>query len=242
MKSLIVYGYAVLLVLNSIPNLVRAKRKEKTNDKHKYEEIFETPKMVSQKVLAKTGSSVTVVGNEKLPEGPVLFVANHQGLFDILVLLGYVGKPIGFIAKAEIKKIPIISNWMEMLHCVFINRANRREAIQVIRQGTSHLQNGHSMVIFPEGTRSRNNHVGEFKAGSLQLGMKAKVPIVPVAINGTYKILEENEGRISPASVSIEICDPFLPEYYQGKKSQELAKDLQLAVEKALLQLDDQAS
>lgn len=230
-----IYTYAAILVIGSLFSLQKAKKLyEKPSTKEIREEIFETPKTVSQKVIKATGTEVMVTGQEKIPEGAVLYVANHQGLFDILAFLGHLEKPIGFIAKKEINKLPIIRTWMGLLNCVFIDRDDRRQSMKAINQGIENLQKGHSLVIFPEGTRSKGSNLNEFKPGSLRLATKAKVPIVPVTINGTYKMLEERNGRVQGSKVTMTIHDPVFPEAYEALKSAELAKELQEIVESAL--------
>jgi 1-acyl-sn-glycerol-3-phosphate acyltransferase len=232
-RTLAIYIYAGLLVLGTIFQLQRAKKLKK---KLSHEQLFIQPSRVSRKVFERTGSTVEVHGQEKLPEGAVLFVANHQGLFDILTILGYLGKPVGFIAKKEIKRLPIIAPWMELIRCVFIDRKDRRQSIRSINQGIENLRNGYSMVIFPEGTRSRGNQVYSFKSGSFRLALKAKVPIVPIAIDGTYRMLEEQNGRVSPARVSLTIKDPIHPEEYAGMKSTEIAKKVEQIIRKQITQ------
>ena len=74
---------------------------------------------------------------------------------DIPVLLGYLNKPIGFVSKAEIKKFPVVPTWMELMNCVFMDRSDRRQSLKAIKDGIELLKNGHSIVIFPEGTRSK---------------------------------------------------------------------------------------
>ncbi|MFC0301283.1 lysophospholipid acyltransferase family protein [Virgibacillus soli] len=222
-----IYGYAALLVIGSLFNLKKAKKKLRSHASQEViNEIFETPKVVSQKVFHKTGSHITIKGKENITDEAVLYVANHQGIFDILVLLGFLGEPVGFIAKREIQKLPIIRKWMEIVHCVFIDRNDRRQSICAIQQGTQNLKEGHSMVIFPEGTRSKGKGLSSFKPGSLRLGTKANVPIVPITIEGTYKMLEET-NRIKPANVIISIGKPIYPEAYEKMNSKQLAAHLQ---------------
>lgn len=231
MKTLLIYLYSALLVIGSVPKLLKVKKIPNTMPyQEKAGQIFETPARVSRKVIEKSKSTVTVIGEENMPSEPVLIVANHQGIFDILVLLGYLDKPVGFIAKKEIKKIPIINKWMEQLNCVFIDRSNRRAAIKVIDDGIASLKAGQSMVIFPEGTRSKSEKVNSFKSGSLRLGTRASVPIVPVSINGTYKMLEENEGKVKGAHVKLVISEPIYPEHYETLKHNELAEQLEAII------------
>ncbi|WP_121640413.1 1-acyl-sn-glycerol-3-phosphate acyltransferase [Virgibacillus sp. Bac330] len=226
-----IYLYASILVLGTFFKLQRAKRLQHELTK---EEIFIQPSLVSKKVFQRTGSTIKIEGQEKLPEGPALFVSNHQGLFDILVLLGYLGKPVGFIAKKEIKKLPIISSWMELIHCVFIDRKDRRQSVRAIGQGIEYLKEGHSIVIFPEGTRSRGRQLHSFKPGSFRLAIKANVPIVPVVIDGTYHMLEEQDGKVSPSSVRLTIKDAITPDKYMEMKSNELATHIEEIIKKQL--------
>lgn len=92
----------------------------------------------------------------------------------------YIEKPKAFIAKIELLKLPLLRTWMIHLKCVFMDRSDIRQSLKVINQAADHLKEGYSMIIFPEGTRSKNETFGEFKPGSLKLALKAGVPIVPV--------------------------------------------------------------
>lgn len=112
---------------------------------------------------------------------------------------------------------------MKELQCVFIDRSNRRAAIKVIEDGVNSLKRGQSMVIFPEGTRSKGGPIVPFKSGSLRLGTRAEVPIVPVTINGTYLMLEANDGKMKQADVSLTIGKPLMPDVYKDLKSQKVA-------------------
>lgn len=233
--SIRIYIYAIILVISSIFPLQKAKRLAQQPVTTKIqEEIFATPQNVSAKIIKKTGTEVHVTGRENIPDGAVLYVANHQGLFDILTFLGHLGKPVGFIAKKEINKLPIVRTWMGLLKCVFIDRADRRQSMKAINQGIENLKKGYSIVVFPEGTRSRGDKLNEFKPGSLRLATKANVPIVPVTINGTYQMLEEGNGRVKGSTISMTIHEPIYPETYQTLKSAELAKELQEIIERAL--------
>lgn len=185
--------------------------------------IHEVPKRWARDLVNLTGSTVTVKGAENLPEGPVLFVSNHQGNFDIPVLMSSIEKPFGFISKVEVKKIPLVPKWMEAMNCIFIDRSNRRQAVQSIKDGVQTLKEGHSLVVFPEGTRSKGGAVAEFKAGGLRMALDAKVPIVPVTINGTYKIMEQNRFGFTPAHVEVIIGRPLVKHMEEKTDGKELA-------------------
>lgn len=135
---------------------------------------------------------VNIQGRENIPEGACVFMANHQGYADIVVMLKAAeGKQIGFIAKDSLKKVPYIGKWVKAIHGIFIERGDTRSALRSIQAGISELENGFSMVIFPEGTRSQCHEMAAFKPGSFKLATKAKVPIVPVTIDGTPDIFEK---------------------------------------------------
>lgn len=153
-------------------------------------------------MLFLTGNHPRVIDDHLVPEGPVLFVVNHQSNLDIPVCMAYLPYPAPFIAKIELAKIPMMSYWMKQMHCLFMDRKNMRQSLKVILEGIEMLKNGQSLVIFPEGTRAKNGEMLEFKPGSLKLAVKANVPIVPVTIKNTYKMFEEN-NRIKKADVSI---------------------------------------
>jgi 1-acyl-sn-glycerol-3-phosphate acyltransferase len=153
-----------------------------------------------------SGSTFHISGVENIPKkGPVCYVANHQSFFDVGVFLGYMPFPKGFIAKVEILKFPIIAQWMAELKCIFIDRKDIRKSAQAILDGINLLKQGHSMIIFPEGTRSRGKAASPFKGGSFKLPVKAKAPIVPVTINGTFKACEGNNYKIKPADIYVTV-------------------------------------
>jgi len=157
-------------------------------------------------MIAIAGGRVDVSGVENLPAaGGVLFVANHQGAFDIPLLLGYVPGLKGFIAKKEARRLPIVGTWMKLLRCIFIDRKDLRQSAQAIASGISDLRAGRSLVVFPEGTRSKSGVMNRFKGGSFKLASRSKAAIVPLTIDGSYRLLEGNRGRITPGKVRLRI-------------------------------------
>jgi len=177
------------------------------------------------------GVKIDVIGTENVPEETCLFVANHQSYLDIPVLMASINKPIGFVAKKEMEKIPGLSYWMSEMHSVFMDRENVREAVKSINQGIDNLKNGYSMVIFPEGTRSKCDKIGEFKKGSMKLGVKADVPLVPVTIDGTYKAYEGNKNRFKRADVRIIIGQPIYPRDLNKEEQNNLAETFKDIIE-----------
>src|SRR5690606_26880627 len=101
-------------------------------------------------------------------------------------------------------KIPGFGNWIKDVRSVFIEREDARASLRAIEEGIGLIRQGFSLVIFPEGTRSRSDQMGEFKKGSLRLATRAGVPVVPVTLDGTYRAFEES-GRIRPAAIKVTI-------------------------------------
>lgn len=175
-------------------------------------------------VLRATGSTVKVSGAENVPDGQVIVMGNHQSYFDIMLMLGYINKPLSFIAKKELARLPLISQWMRHLGCLFLDRSQVRQATAVFQQAVEKVQKGWSMVIFPEGTRSHSADMAAFKKGSMKLPMRANVPIVPVSIDGTYKVFEGNGKRIGPAKIKLVISPPITTDFYAEAGSGQVAE------------------
>ncbi|MGE5628889.1 MAG: lysophospholipid acyltransferase family protein [Solirubrobacterales bacterium] len=182
--------------------------------------------------LKRAGIKITTYGKENLPDGNCLFVSNHQGYFDIPGIISATGRAMGFIAKKEMINYIIVNYWMEKIHCVFMDRDNVRESMKAINQGADYLKDGYNIAIFPEGTRSKGENLGEFKKGSMKLGIKSGVPIVPVAINGTYKAREANNGAIKPADVKITICKPIYVSELTKEEQSNLSEIVKGIIEK----------
>lgn len=148
---------------------------------------------------------VEVTGLENLPgSNNICFVSNHQGLMDIPLITGYIPRTVGFIAKKELGRIPIMNIWLRALNCVLIDRSNPRSTIKTIDRSIRQIQKGHAMVIFPEGTRSRMHQMASFKPGAFKLVAGADAFAVPLTINNTYKVLEETKTiKAYPISLTI---------------------------------------
>ncbi len=168
-------------------------------------------------IMRIAGLNLTVVGKENIPDEPCVFVGNHQSNLDIPVILSNMDRLTGAVAKKEMEKIPVMSYWMRQIHSVFMDRENPREALKSISEAVENLKNGYSMIIFPEGTRSKSNNMGEFKKGSMRLAIKAGVPIVPITFYDTHKGMEGNDGKVKKANAKLIIDKPI----YMDKMSKD---------------------
>lgn len=147
-------------------------------------------------LIEKWDFSVNIYGKENLPkEGPVVYIANHQSYADALGTLKAISEnhQIGYIGKDYFAKIPYFGKWVTRIRCIYITRGETRKSLKVINEGVEYLKDGFSMVIFPEGTRSKDESVQEFKPGSFKLATKARVPIVPISLNDGRRLYEDQE-------------------------------------------------
>ena len=166
-------------------------------------------------ILWITGVEVTVIGEENVPKDqPVLYIGNHRSFFDILLTYTRCPGLTGYVAKAEMEKIPLLSNWMRYLHCLFLDRKDIKKGLKTILEGIEKIKSGISICIFPEGTRNRADsdlELMEFHEGSFKLATKTNCPIVPIALNNTCSIFEKQFPKIKKTHVVIEYCKPIIP-------------------------------
>lgn len=211
LRTLLFYPGIILSLIISPIGLIKVKYLEhKGRTKDRTMAIYKITHNWAKFVIWLSGARVKVFGKENIPKDKaVLFVGNHQSNFDIPLILSTIDEPKGFIAKKELEKWPLISMWMKYINCVFMDRSNIRKSAEAIVKGIQTLKSGYSMVIFPEGTRSKGKPVAEFKAGSFKLALKSKVKIIPVTINGSYKLLEANGGKIKASNIEIYIHEPI---------------------------------
>lgn len=229
----LIFGiYMLLFYLNTIGyNRVKAKGTQEDVDKF----MFKIGKRWARNTLKITGTTVEIHGEENVVDGPCLFVSNHQSYMDIPIIVSIAKSHLGFVAKKELAEVPLFGIWIKRTRSLFLNRENTREAIKVILEGVNYLKEGHSLCIFPEGTRSKSNNVGSFKKGSLKLALKSGVPIVPVTIDGAYKILEEN-NRLRKAHVIVTVDKPIYTEGMTKEEQNDLIDEIKSKIVKNLEQ------
>ena len=175
-------------------------------------------------ILDKWDFTINVTGEENLPkEGPVVYIANHQSYADALGTLKVISErhQIGYIGKDYFGKIPYFGKWVSAIRCIYIQRGNTRNSLRVIGEGVEYLKDGFSMLIFPEGTRSKTEEVGEFKPGSFKLATKAQVPIIPISLNDGRRLYEDQEYVLKGKKIDMIIHPPIQT---AGLSRQELAE------------------
>lgn len=206
-RTIIWMIYFCTYMVCTVPMLwkVRKLRKEGKTEEHDRIVLAMVDRWANR-LMKLAGATFEVTGKENIPEGPVVFAANHQGYADIPLLLTQLDKPHPIIAKKELEKVPLMSDWMKELNCIFIDRENARQAMDSLKRANELLSEGYSVCIFPEGTRNKGGEIKDFKGGTIRLATRAKVPIVPCCIEGTYNMLEANKGfTITPAKLQLHI-------------------------------------
>ncbi|MDF2878756.1 MAG: 1-acyl-sn-glycerol-3-phosphate acyltransferase [Clostridia bacterium] len=209
------------------------KHDKKDSRRHMYKVL----QQLCRNMIKAANVTVEVTGQEYLPsEGPVLYVANHKSLFDIVVLVSLIDDPCIFIGKKEVSKMPLIGKWFDALGCIYIDREDIRQSLQAIMAGIGELKGGQSVVIFPEGTRTSDKGIKDFKEGSFKLASKTRVPIVPIALQDTYKIFEEKR-RVRKAKVYVNIGRLIKQEELEEEDKKELPRYVQNKIESLLQQV-----
>ena len=166
----------------------------------------------SRGILNVTGVRLSVEGLDNIPkEGPCVFVANHRSYYDI----------------------PLLSRWMKLLGCVFVQRDDVRASVRALNDATAIVESGRSFIIFPEGTRYKGEEggAGEFKAGAFRIAVKTETPVVPVAISGARGLFEAHGNRTTPGTVRLRV----LPPIQTAGMSRAEQKELPAAVRQTIL-------
>src|SRR5499425_1498762 len=171
--------------------------------------IFPPAKFGCRGYVWAAGARVHVTGLERLDRDQAyVFIANHQSNLDPPMLFSYLGHNVGAIAKIELFRIPIMKQGFPLAHVVPVDRSNRERAAQSARRGADELRRGHSLMAFPEGTRSVDGLVKEFKKGVFFMAIEAGAPVVPVVINDTRLVMRKGEKRCVPGGVDLEVLPP----------------------------------
>jgi 1-acyl-sn-glycerol-3-phosphate acyltransferase len=176
-------------------------------------------------ILAVSDIKVTIKGRSNLKPGKsYIYMPNHMSNFDIPVLQAYLPVQFRWLAKAELYKIPIFGQAMKSAGYISIDRSDRRSAIESLNQAAKIIRNGVSVIIFPEGTRSRTRSIQPFKKGGFFLAIDSGVSIVPIIIHGTDQIMPTKKISIKPGNVTLEIAEPIKTSNYTRKTKDDLIK------------------
>ena len=213
------------------------KRWAKHLEKHPRDNRFVKVRKIVGSISRALQVDITVFGAENLVMDSNFFlVSNHMSAFDPIPFISAIDKILTFVGKKELMDLPILPDAMTILEAEYIDRDNLRESLKVMLRVEDDLKKGEkSWMIFPEGTRIRDQMLpaGEFHHGTFRPAMKAKVPIVPAVIYGSFRVLKKKpQFKIYPVSISF--LKPIMPEDYAKLSTAEVAAIVQKAVQKEI--------
>ena len=160
-------------------------------------------------LVRAVGVRVRVAGIERIPPGTCLFVANHTSSADAPAVVGAIPRRIAILLKQSLFKYPIVGQAFHLAHFIPVDRAKHDSAIASIEKAIEAMHDGQSFLIYPEGTRSPDGRLQEFKKGAVVMAIKAGVPIVPVACSGAHRVMQKRSLRITPGEILVEFLDPI---------------------------------
>jgi len=170
---------------------------------------------------------VKVTGRENIQKNTsYIIVLNHQSYYDIFLIYGWIGIDIKWVMKMELRKIPGLGICCEKIGHIFIDRTNTQVAIESMNKVKKKLVNGTSVVIFPEGTRSKTKELGAFKRGAFRLAFDLGLPILPITLIGTKEILPSNMFNLLPGNAQMIIHKPVDINKYSLEEINTLMKDV----------------
>lgn len=184
------------------------------------------------------GIRLTVEGLKNIPDkGSCFFVSNHRSYFDIFVTYPLLKGPCGQLAKQEFSKVPLLSAWMKLIRCVFLDRSSTRAALSSAQQMQETLAAGISLWACPEGTRNHKEDMLPFKEGAFRPAFRAGVPIVPVAITNADAVYELHRPFIRSAPVAVRFLPPVKTEGLSKLEQKDLIADIQRQISEACAEL-----
>ena len=203
-------------------------RYAKNKDKYPIEERYAYARKLIKIIIKAFDVEIKTEGFDKLNKDETyMIVGNHQGFIDALTLVCIFEKPMVFVSKIESKKYPFVGKVNQFIDAIFIDRDNIRDAVKMVKMCKEYLNNGRDVVIFPEGTRTRDeNHMpGEYKAGALKPAYETKKKIVAIVMDGGYKVFSKKyKGKIEIKAKVLDVIDSNV---YESKKTTEIAKEIE---------------
>lgn len=203
----------------------------------KPEQVHQIAFLWGKAIVKFSKIEIEVFDREKIyRNGPVIFVSNHQSLFDILIFYSFLDVSFRWMAKKSLFKLPIVGPAMKAAEYIPVEREDRKKAMQSLFEAAEQIRSGKSVIIFPEGTRGKiDGNMLPFKKGSFILAKKANVVIQPIAIWGSQYIIPVERDkffqRIYPGKVWAKVCNPIFPEEYKNLSVDELSEHLRKVLE-----------
>ena len=160
-----------------------------------------------------------VIGREQLdPKQTYIFMANHQSNIDPPVFVPLIGRRVFILVKKELFRLPILGYAMRRAQFIPVDRSNRESAVDSVRQAIEVLNSGLSLMVYPEGTRSRDGRLLPFKKGPFHLAMDSGIPVVPVTIVGAYEVWRKGSFRVHPGLIKVIFHPPVDPKTFASRE------------------------
>jgi 1-acyl-sn-glycerol-3-phosphate acyltransferase len=172
------------------------------------------------------GVRVQVKGKERIPAGTCIFAANHTSSADAPAVVWAIPRRIAILLKRSLFEYPIVGQAFHLAHFIPVDRFNRDSAISSLEKATESMRQGQSFLIYPEGTRSPDGRLQEFKKGTAVMAIKAGVPIVPIACSNAHRIMEKRKLKIKPGDILVEFLEPIDATQYTFDQRDELNQRL----------------
>src|ERR1700756_687320 len=172
------------------------------------------------------GVRVRVRGPERIPRGTVIFAANHTSAADAPAVVGAIPRRIAILLKRSLFGYPIVGQAFHLAQFIPVDRADRDSAIVSLEKATEAIKSGQSFLIYPEGTRSPDGRLQEFKKGTAVMAIKAGVPLVPIACSNAHRIMRKRELKIYPGEILVEFLPPIDSTQYTLEQREELSQRL----------------
>lgn len=203
-------------------------------DKYTTEQRYALLKLIDRRANRGGRIRIETHGVENLPkEDGFIFYPNHQGLYDVLAIIEACPRPFSVVMKREVENIPFLKQVFACMKAYAIDRDDVKQSMKVILQVSKEVMEGRNFLIFAEGTRSKKgNQLLEFKGGSFKAAMKARCPIVPVALIDSYRSFDTNSIR--PLTVQVHFLEPLYHEEYEAMKSVEIAAEVKNRIERVI--------
>lgn len=172
------------------------------------------------------GVRVHVKGIDRIPKGTCIFAANHTSSADAPAVVGAIPRRIAILLKRPLFQWPIVGQAFHLAHFIPVDRFNRESAIDSLEKATQALREGQSFLIYPEGTRSPDGRLQEFKKGAAVMAIKSGKPVVPVACSGAHRVMEKRKLKVKPGEILVEFLDPVDPTGYSLEEKDVLTREI----------------
>ena len=178
---------------------------------------------------------VSVDGAEHIKPGQsYVFVANHQSMFDVWLVYGWLPVIFKWLMKAELRKVPFVGTGCKAAGHIFVDRRNAKAAMESLKEVERQLVNGVCTVIFPEGTRSKDGEVGRFKRGAFQIAWDLGLPVIPLSLDGCFEVLPKGKPFVHRHAVHMHIGEAIdLKKYADSNEAIEAVRDAVIAGRKS---------